>query len=76
MTCMARPRQHPELIGLTELTQLLGCAKPTANRYTLRPEFPQPLRLLRGRLWLRADVEAWAKTTLPLKAGRRRKGER
>jgi predicted DNA-binding transcriptional regulator AlpA len=72
---MARLRQRPELIGLTELTQLLGCSKPTANRYTLRPDFPQPLRLLRGRLWVRDDVEAWAKTTLPLKAGRRRKGQ-
>lgn len=70
---MADPRKptvRAQLLGLNEVAELLRRSKPTTARYTLRPDFPEPLRLLRGRLWLRTEVEAWAKTTLPLQSGR------
>ena len=60
-----------ELAGLAEIMALLGVTKRTALKYVNRPEFPEPLdRLATGRVWLRADVQAWAKANLPLKPGR------
>jgi predicted DNA-binding transcriptional regulator AlpA len=76
---MARRRPHsttPQLLGLNEVATLLGRSKPTAARYTHRPDFPEPLHLLRGRLWLRTEVETWAKKNLPLKPGAPKKGEK
>jgi hypothetical protein len=41
-----------------------------------RDDFPEPLgKIAAGRVWLRADVETWAKETLPLPTGRPRKEE-
>jgi hypothetical protein len=45
-----------------------------AESYIERPDFPEPLgRTATGRIWRRADIEAWGKTRLPLPAGRPRK---
>ncbi len=56
-----------EILGVSELAELLGVTKRTAIRYSQRPDFPQPLaRLASGPVWRRADVEAWAQRTLPL----------
>jgi predicted DNA-binding transcriptional regulator AlpA len=64
-----------EVVGLTEVAELLGVTKRTVQRYySERDDFPEPLgHLAGGRVWLRSDVEAWAKQTLPLKVGRPRK---
>jgi predicted DNA-binding transcriptional regulator AlpA len=60
-----------DLAGLQEIAEMLGVTKPTAYRYIDRPDFPQPLgEISAGRVWLRRDVEKWAKSTLPLKTGR------
>ena len=62
------------LAGVSEIAELLEVSRPTAARYVERHDFPAPLgELARGRVWLRADVEAWAKANLPLKPGRPRK---
>jgi hypothetical protein len=46
----------------------------TAQKYVDRDDFPEPLgRIAAGRVWLQADVETWAKQTLPLPTGRPRK---
>ena len=43
----------------------------TAQRYTQRNDFPEPLgRVAGGRVWRRSDVAKWAKQTLPLRVGR------
>lgn len=60
-----------DLAGLQEVAEMLGVTKRTATRYVDREDFPQPLgRISTGRVWLRRDVEAWAKRTLPLRTGR------
>jgi predicted DNA-binding transcriptional regulator AlpA len=60
-----------DLAGVAEIAQLLGVHQRTAARYTQRADFPTPAgQLSRGRVWLRADVERWAKRTLPLDTGR------
>jgi len=60
-----------DLIGFSEVVELLGVAQRTAARYVKRPDFPAPyVRLAAGPIWLRADVDRWGKAHLPLPAGR------
>lgn len=59
-----------DLVGLTEVAHIVSRSTVTAAQYTQRPDFPEPLRLARGRLWRRDEVELWARTTLPLPVGR------
>lgn len=60
-----------DLAGLAEIAEMLGVTRRTAQRYIARPDFPEPeQRLAGGRVWTRVDVDAWAKTNLPLPTGR------
>ena len=60
-----------DLAGLQEIAETLGVTKSTAARYIARDDFPEPLgQVSMGRVWLRRDVEKWAKRTLPLRMGR------
>jgi predicted DNA-binding transcriptional regulator AlpA len=60
-----------DLIGFSEIAELLGVAQRTAARYVKRPDFPAPyVRLAAGPIWLRGEVLKWAKSHLPLAAGR------
>jgi predicted DNA-binding transcriptional regulator AlpA len=61
----------PELAGLSEIAEMLGVTKRTVQRYMARPDFPAPrVHLASGRVWVRADIAAWAKQRLPLPTGR------
>ena len=64
-----------ELAGFTEVAEILGVHKRTAQRYIARADFPEPVgRLARGRVWRREDVEQWGRSHLPLpRSGRPRK---
>ena len=64
-----------DLVGLTEIIDMLGVARATAFKYTRRDDFPEPLGHVSaaGPVWLRRDVQRWAKETLPLPTGRPRK---
>jgi len=64
-----------ELAGVTEIAQLLGVAKVSAQRYVNRDDFPEPVAVLAGgRVWRRQDVLEWGERTLPLpRPGRPRK---
>jgi predicted DNA-binding transcriptional regulator AlpA len=63
-----------DAVSVTEIARLLGVARITAHRYTQRDDFPEPLAATSaGRVWLRKDVERWAKDHLPLPEGRPRK---
>ena len=65
---------RPRVVGLAEIAELLGVVKRTAQRYADRPDFPEPLeRLAAGPVWLRDDVERWAKAHMPLREGRPRR---
>lgn len=55
-----------DLLDAGEVAELLGLASSNVvNVYRGRyPDFPMPILERRGfRLWLRADVEAWARDT-------------
>jgi predicted DNA-binding transcriptional regulator AlpA len=68
------PRE--ELASIAEVAEILGVTRRTAHRYVDRDDFPKPIgRLAAGRVWMRAEVETWAKATLPLPEGRPRKEE-
>jgi predicted DNA-binding transcriptional regulator AlpA len=64
-----------DLVGLAEIIEMLSVSKATAFKYTRRQDFPEPLGHISaaGPVWLRRDVERWAKETLPLPQGRPRK---
>ena len=60
-----------QLAGVSEIAELLGVPKRTAARYVDREDFPKPFdTLATGRVWLRVDVDTWAKSYLPLRPGR------
>lgn len=60
-----------DLVSAAGIAITLDVSIATAHRYANRPDFPEPLgQTEAGRVWLRRDVEAWAKATLPLKPGR------
>jgi prophage regulatory protein len=60
-----------ELVGLSEIAEMLGRSTRTVKTYMKRTDFPKPLgHLARGRIWRRRDVERWANRTLPLPVGR------
>jgi hypothetical protein len=64
-----------DLMGLSEIIEMLEVSKATALKYSRRSDFPEPLGHVSaaGRVWLKRDVERWAKETLPLQTGRPRK---
>lgn len=50
----------PELVGVTEAAALLGWDRRRVATYVERGAFPEPIAHLRsGRVWRRADVEAF-----------------
>jgi hypothetical protein len=60
----------PDLAAVAEIAQMLEVPVRTAKRWVNRSDFPPPVdELSVGRIWRRADVEKWAKATLPLKRG-------
>lgn len=53
----------PELVGVAEAAALLGWDKRRIFTYLGRGSFPDPLAALAsGRVWRRADIEAFART--------------
>jgi prophage regulatory protein len=74
-TLLASLGVSPEhLLGLSDISRLFGVTMRTTQKYVSRDDFPEPLgEIAAGRVWLRADVERWAKKTLPLPTGRPRK---
>jgi prophage regulatory protein len=60
-----------EVVSIREIAEMFGVEKRTAIRYSHREDFPAPIASLgTGRIWRRADVEAWGREHLPLPAGR------
>lgn len=49
------------LVGLTEIAQLLGVSRQRAYQLANAPGFPKPVeRLAQGAVWRRSAVEKWA----------------
>lgn len=53
---------EPSLVGVAEAAELLGWDKRRVVTYLDRGSFPSPVaELASGRVWLRSDVEAFAR---------------
>jgi predicted DNA-binding transcriptional regulator AlpA len=54
-----------DLLGVTEVAQLLGISRQRVQQLTESdPDFPEPAATLaRGRVWSRAAIEKWARET-------------
>jgi prophage regulatory protein len=54
--------QPGDLVGVTEIGDLLGVSRQRADQLTRTEGFPEPVAVLSaGRIWRRADVEVWAR---------------
>lgn len=63
----------PELLGVAEAARLLGWDRRRIVTYVDRGVFPEPVaHLASGRVWRRADVEAFGATRRTVKKSRRR----
>lgn len=50
----------PQLMGVTEVCDLLGCQKMTLKRWRDSGRFPEPIVVLaKGPIWDRKEVERW-----------------
>jgi predicted DNA-binding transcriptional regulator AlpA len=50
------------LMGPAEIARLLGVSRQRVTQLVERPDFPKPtVSLAMGKVWLSADVRAWAK---------------
>ncbi|MDE3205136.1 MAG: DNA-binding protein [Acidobacteriota bacterium] len=59
-----------DLVGVKEIGQMLGVSRQRADQLSRAGDFPTPVgEISAGRIWLRDDVETWAKA-----AGRYDKG--
>jgi prophage regulatory protein len=53
-----------DLVGLTEIAEMLGVSIQRIDQLARRDDFPEPIAVLAaGRIWWRADIEDWAKGT-------------
>jgi predicted DNA-binding transcriptional regulator AlpA len=60
-----------QLAQLAEVAKILGVSKRTAARVVDRAGFPAPVDVLStGRVWRRADVDAWGRENPPRGRGR------
>lgn len=52
----------PELVGLAEVSEILGISKQAINTYMQRGKFPDPIqRLASGPIWIREQIEDYKK---------------
>lgn len=50
------------LVALSEIQRMLGVSRQRVDQLTRRADFPAPTAVLDvGRVWLREDVERWAR---------------
>jgi hypothetical protein len=50
------------VVGVTEIAGLINVSRQRADQISRTKGFPDPVQeLASGRLWLQADVEAWAR---------------
>jgi predicted DNA-binding transcriptional regulator AlpA len=55
------PAMH-HLVGAQEIGTMLGVSRQRVQQLAARDDFPQPeATLAMGKVWKRADVEAWAR---------------
>ncbi|MFP5255595.1 MAG: hypothetical protein ACLGI8_07065 [Acidimicrobiia bacterium] len=53
-----------DLMGVTEIADLLSVSRQRADQLSRAEGFPEPIgEIAAGRIWERADVERWARET-------------
>lgn len=53
-----------DLIGLTEIAELLKVERNVVDQWRRRGRLPDPLKIVSGNpVWARQDIEAWAVET-------------
>jgi prophage regulatory protein len=53
-----------DLVGLTEIAEMLGVSAQRVDQLARRDDFPEPVAVLAaGRIWRRGDIERWARGT-------------
>jgi prophage regulatory protein len=53
-----------DLVGVTEIGELLDVSRQRADQLTRTEGFPEPIgTIAAGRIWRLVDVEAWARAT-------------
>jgi predicted DNA-binding transcriptional regulator AlpA len=54
-----------DLVGVAEIAEMLGVTRQRVNAIVQsHSDFPKPVaELSAGRIWLRKDVETWARQT-------------
>lgn len=53
-----------DLVGLAEIGDMLGVSRQRVDQLARTKDFPEPVATISaGRIWRRADVEAWARAT-------------
>jgi predicted DNA-binding transcriptional regulator AlpA len=53
-----------DIVGIAEVGQILGLSRQRTDILSRAKGFPEPIATLTGgRIWRRADIEAWAKAT-------------
>lgn len=51
-----------DLVGTSEIADLLGVSRQRVFQLSLEPHFPAPVAsLTAGKFWRRSDVERWAR---------------
>lgn len=54
--------RFPEVVGTYEIAELLGISRQRVQQLANTEGFPAPVAKLRvGHIWLRADIERWAR---------------
>jgi prophage regulatory protein len=54
----------PPLVAAHEIAQMLGVSRQRVSQLAISEGFPEPAAILTvGRIWLREDIEDWAKAT-------------
>jgi predicted DNA-binding transcriptional regulator AlpA len=54
----------PELVGATEIADLLGVTRQRVQQLANEAGFPAPVAILKmGKVWVLDDVRAWAERT-------------
>lgn len=54
----------PDLVGTTEISNMLGVSRQRVTQLAATPAFPEPVaRLAAGPIWDRSDIEEWARKT-------------
>lgn len=59
----------PRLVGTGEIQKCLKLSRQRVQQLAERADFPEPYQeLLMGRVWRKADVDAWIRTQRPEQA--------